>query len=73
MNERMRPEKVLRVQSERMTAPAKIDVSMMREALRLAAEGAGQGEVPVGAVVVKEGAIIGRGFNAPISAKDPSE
>jgi len=27
----------------------------------------------VGAVVVKEGAIIGRGFNAPISAKDPSE
>jgi tRNA(Arg) A34 adenosine deaminase TadA len=56
-----------------MTAPAEIDVSMMRAALRLAAEGAGQGEVPVGAVVVKDGAIVGRGFNAPISAKDPSE
>jgi tRNA(adenine34) deaminase len=55
-----------------MTAPAEIDVSMMREALRLAAEGGGQGEVPVGAVVVKDGAIVGRGFNAPISAKDPS-
>src|SRR6266568_4952173 len=60
------------VHGERMTAPAEIDTSMMREALRLAAEGAGQGEVPVGAVVVKDGAIVGRGFNAPISAKDPS-
>ncbi len=56
-----------------MTAPAKIDVSMMREALRLAAEGAGQGEVPVGAVVVNDGAIVGRGFNASISGRDPSE
>jgi tRNA(adenine34) deaminase len=55
-----------------MTAPADSDVSLMREALRLAAEGAGQGEVPVGAVVVKEGAIVGRGFNAPISGNDPS-
>ena len=55
-----------------MTAPAEIDVSMMREALRLAAVGAGQGEVPVGAVVVRGGAIVGRGFNAPISRKDPS-
>ncbi|MGB5082112.1 MAG: tRNA adenosine(34) deaminase TadA [Burkholderiales bacterium] len=44
----------------------------MREALRLAAEGAGQGEVPVGAVVVKDGTIVGRGYNAPISEKDPS-
>ncbi len=55
-----------------MTAPAEIDIPMMREALRLAAEGARQGEVPVGAVVAKDGAIVGRGFNAPISAKDPS-
>ncbi len=30
------------------------------------------GEVPVGAVVVKDGEIIGRGFNAPISRHDPS-
>ena len=56
-----------------MTAPVEIDVPMMREALRLAAEGARQSEVPVGAVVVKGGAIVGRGFNAPISGKDPSE
>ncbi len=44
----------------------------MREALKLASEAAGQGEVPVGAVVVKDGAIIGRGFNSPISGNDPS-
>lgn len=49
-----------------------LDLSLMREALRLAAEGAGQGEVPVGAVVVKDGTIVGRGYNAPISEKDPS-
>jgi tRNA(adenine34) deaminase len=30
------------------------------------------GEVPVGAVVVQDGEIIGRGFNAPISRHDPS-
>ena len=30
------------------------------------------GEVPVGAVVVKDGEIIGAGFNAPISSHDPS-
>jgi tRNA(adenine34) deaminase len=45
---------------------------MMREALALAARGSGRGEVPVGAVVVKDGEIIGRGFNAPISSDDPT-
>lgn len=49
-----------------------IDATMMREALMLATRGAGQGEVPVGAVVAKDGAIIGRGFNAPISSSDPT-
>jgi tRNA(adenine34) deaminase len=44
----------------------------MREALVLAAQGAAAGEVPVGAVVVKEGEIIGRGYNRPISTADPS-
>jgi len=44
----------------------------MREALSLAALAAEQGEVPVGAVVVKDGAIVGRGYNAPISSGDPS-
>ena len=41
----------------------------MQEALRLAREAAAAGEVPVGAVVVKDGAIIGRGRNRRESAK----
>lgn len=44
----------------------------MREALRLANEARDAGEVPVGAVVVKDNQIIGRGFNQPISACDPT-
>jgi len=44
----------------------------MREALRLARAGAGQGEVPVGAVVVMRGEIVGRGWNAPIARRDPT-
>ncbi|AMB85604.1 zinc-binding protein [Pseudomonas agarici] len=48
------------------------DQDFMREALSLANQGAALGEVPVGAVVVQGGEIIGRGFNCPISASDPS-
>ena len=48
------------------------DVGFMRAALELARQAEAAGEVPVGAVVVKEGVIIGRGFNAPISRHDPS-
>jgi len=44
----------------------------MREALRLAREGAAAGEVPVGAVVVVGAEIIGRGYNAPIARNDPT-
>lgn len=44
----------------------------MREALRLAREGAAAGEVPVGAVVERDGAIIGRGWNSPIARHDPT-
>lgn len=44
----------------------------MREALALAREAEAAGEVPVGAVVVLEGKVIGRGFNAPISRHDPT-
>jgi tRNA(adenine34) deaminase len=44
----------------------------MRLALDLALEGEALGEVPVGAVVVKDGAVVGRGYNAPISAADPT-
>lgn len=48
------------------------DEDFMREALALAQQAAGQGEVPVGAVVVKDGVVIGRGHNAPIGLHDPT-
>ena len=44
----------------------------MREAQRLAGDAAALGEVPVGAVVVRDGVIIGRGYNRPISGVDPT-
>src|SRR5450631_1763312 len=44
----------------------------MEEALALARQAMARGEVPVGAVVVKDGAIIGRGGNAPIAQSDPT-
>jgi len=44
----------------------------MQEALRLARAGAGSGEVPVGAVVVRGDEIIGRGSNSPIARHDPT-
>ena len=48
------------------------DTEYMRHALGLAEQAQAAGEVPVGAVVVKDGEIIGRGFNAPILRHDPS-
>jgi len=48
------------------------DEYFMREALSLAQQAALIGEVPVGAVVVKNGEIVGRGSNAPITHHDPS-
>jgi tRNA(adenine34) deaminase len=48
------------------------DEDFMREALRLAEQAAQAGEVPVGAVVVKDGEIVGCGSNAPISRHDPT-
>lgn len=48
------------------------DEDFMREALRLARRAAEAGEVPVGAVVVKDGTIVGRGYNQPVSSHDPS-
>ncbi len=44
----------------------------MHEALHLARQAQAAGEVPVGAVVVRDGKIIGRGFNHPILASDPT-
>lgn len=44
----------------------------MRTALREAAKAAAAGEVPVGAVVVREGRVIARGSNRPIATRDPT-
>jgi tRNA(adenine34) deaminase len=44
----------------------------MREALVLARKAGEAGEIPVGAIVVAEGKVIGRGANKPISSNDPT-
>ena len=46
--------------------------TFMREALDEARKAEAAGEVPIGAVVVFEGVVVGRGFNRPISAVDPT-
>jgi tRNA(adenine34) deaminase len=48
------------------------DEGYMRRALELARQGQAEGEVPVGAVVVLDGAVIGEGWNRPIAAADPT-
>ncbi len=48
------------------------DEFWMEEALREAQRALALGEVPVGAVVVSEGRIVGRGCNRPVSASDPT-
>ena len=44
----------------------------MSRALELAREAESKGEVPVGAVLVRDGQIIGEGYNQPISGNDPT-
>lgn len=48
------------------------DERFMRRALSLAQQAEAQAEVPVGAVIVRHGKILGEGFNQPISGVDPS-
>jgi tRNA(adenine34) deaminase len=48
------------------------DIGFMRRALELAREAEAAGEVPVGAVLVKDGAIIAEGRNAPVASDDPT-
>lgn len=50
----------------------KEDNHWMQHALRLADAARQAGEVPVGAILVKDGQVIGEGFNQPISQHDPS-
>lgn len=59
-----------------MTAPESTfspdDIHWMRHALALAQQAADMQEVPVGAVIVRDGKILGQGFNHPISGCDPT-
>ncbi len=48
------------------------DEFWMEEALREAQRALALGEVPIGAVVVRDGQIVGRGCNRPVSANDPT-
>ena len=48
------------------------DEFYMAKALQLADQAGAAGEVPVGAIVVKDGEIVGEGFNQPISGCDPT-
>jgi tRNA(adenine34) deaminase len=48
------------------------DEVFMRRALELARRAAEEGEVPIGAVVVVNGELVGEGWNRPIAAVDPT-
>jgi tRNA(adenine34) deaminase len=48
------------------------DVDWMRQALELARRAEAAGEVPVGALVVREGRLLGEGWNQPIATHDPT-
>lgn len=49
-----------------------LDIFWMQRALELAQHAQSLGEVPIGAVLVKDDQVIGEGFNAPISQQDPT-
>jgi tRNA(adenine34) deaminase len=51
---------------------AEIDSHFMARALELARTAEAAGEVPVGAVIVRDGAIVAEGSNRPISTSDPT-
>ena len=55
-----------------MDATLPTDDHFMKRALELAQQAANRGEVPVGAVVVRNGEIIGQGHNQPIASHDPT-
>ncbi|HYR37103.1 MAG TPA: tRNA adenosine(34) deaminase TadA [Burkholderiales bacterium] len=48
------------------------DEQFMRRALQLARRAEEEGEVPIGAVVVVNGEVVGEGWNCPIAAVDPT-
>ena len=48
------------------------DADWMRQALGLAARAEAEGEVPVGAIVVRDGQVLGEGWNQPVALRDPT-
>ena len=48
------------------------DIALMEQALAQACEGAAEGEVPVGALIVIDGRIVARAHNRPIALNDPT-
>jgi tRNA(adenine34) deaminase len=58
--------------NEEIKAPDEQDRIWMEQALVLAAQAGQEGEVPIGAVIVRDGKIIGRGWNQNIGLNDPS-
>jgi tRNA(adenine34) deaminase len=48
------------------------DEAFMRRAMELARRAQDEGEVPIGALVVHDGKIVGEGWNRPIAASDPT-
>jgi tRNA(adenine34) deaminase len=64
---------VLRTKDQRLTTELSAkDEFWMEEALRCAQRALEAGEVPIGAVVVRGGQIVGRGWNRNITDRDPS-
>ena len=62
----------LQSDTKNMDATLPTDDHFMKRALELAQQAANRGEVPVGAVVVRNGEIIGQGHNQPIASHDPT-
>jgi tRNA(adenine34) deaminase len=52
--------------------PGVTDEEYMRRALDLAQRAQAEGEVPIGALVVMDGQVVGEGWNRPIAAADPT-
>ena len=55
-----------------MTPSATDDIAWMRRALALAERAEAEGEVPIGAILVQNGSVIGEGWNRPIATHDPT-
>jgi tRNA(adenine34) deaminase len=64
--------KTLSDMAEFVTAVEGQDKVWMKEALLLARRAEAEGEVPVGAIVIREGEVLGRGWNRNIGLNDPS-